>query len=54
MLHTIKTSNMLFYFDPMVKFSNGHTTDARHHLDVTREDILWQMLSCCGLTFFYV
>ena len=26
----------------------------RHHLDVTWEDILWQMLSCCGLTFFYV
>ena len=23
-------------------------------LDVTREDILWQMLSCCGLTVFYV
>ena len=23
-------------------------------LDVTWEDILWQMLSCCGLTFFDV
>ena len=29
-------------------------TDDVITLDVTWEDILWQTLSCCGLTFFYV
>ena len=61
MLHTTKTSNMLFYFNPIMKschsnknpyFSNGHVTDDVITLDVTWEDILWQILSCCGLTFY--
>ena len=29
-------------------------TDDVMTLDVTWEDILWQMLSSCGLTVFYV
>ena len=28
-------------------------TDDVVTLDVTWEDILWQMLSCCGLTGFF-
>ena len=36
------------------EFGNSHVTDNVITLDVTWEDILWQMLSCCGLTFFYV
>ena len=30
-----------------------HVTDDVITLDVTWEDILWQMLSCCGLTVFW-
>ena len=29
-------------------------TDNVNTLDVTGEYTLWQMLSCCGLTVFYV
>ena len=29
-------------------------TDDLITLDVTWEDILWQMLSCCGLTFLNI
>ena len=33
----------------------SHLTDDVITLDVTWDDILWQMfISCCGLTFFYV
>ena len=31
-----------------------HVTADVINVDVTWEDILWQMLSCCGLTFLYV
>ena len=34
-------------------FGNSHVTDDLITLDVTWEDILWQMLSCDGLTVFY-
>ena len=63
MSQTTKTSNMLFVFNPIMKschsnkktyLGNSHVTDDVITLDVTWEDILWQMLSCCGLTFFYV
>ena len=33
---------------------NSHVTDDVITLDVTCEDILWQMLPRCGLTVFYV
>ena len=36
------------------QFGNSHVTDDVITLDVTWEDILWQMLSSCGLTVFYV
>ena len=36
------------------KFGNSHVTDDVITLYVTWEDILWQVLSCCGPTFFYV
>ena len=35
-------------------FGNSHVNDDAITLDVSWEDILWQMLSCIGLTFFYV
>ena len=63
MPHATKTSNMLFVFNPIMKsshsnkktlFVNNHVTDDVITLAVTWEDVLWQMLSCCGLTFFYV
>ena len=63
MPHTTKTSNMLFAFNPIMKschsnrkskFENSHVTDDIITLYVTWEDILWRVLSCCGLTFFYV
>ena len=63
MLHTTKTSNMLFVFIPIMKsnhsnkktgFRNSHVTDDVMTLGVTWDDILWQMICCCSLTFFYV
>ena len=33
---------------------NSRVNDDAITLDVSWEDILWQMLSCIGLTFFYV
>ena len=63
MPHTTKTSNMLFVFNSLMKschsnqktlFGNSHVTDDVITLDVTWEDILWQMLSCRGLTVFNV
>ena len=36
------------------QFGNSPVIDDVITLDVTWEDISWQMLSCCGLTFFYV
>ena len=54
---------MLFVFNSSLKSCHikkniirklSHVTDDVIALDVTWEDILWQMLSCCGLTFFYV
>ena len=36
------------------KFGNSHVTNDVITLYVTWEDILWQVLSCCGSTFFYV
>ena len=59
----LQTSNMLFVFNSLLKscdnnkkiwFSNDHVTDDIITLGVTWEDILWQMLSPCGLTLFYV
>ena len=63
MAHTTKTSNMLFVFNSLMKschsnkktwFGNSHVTDDVITLDVTWEYILLQMLSCDGLTVFYV
>ena len=39
---------------PFREFGNSYPTDEVITLDVTWEDILWQMLPCCGLSFFYV
>ena len=36
------------------KPKNSHMTDDFITLDETWEEILWHMLSCCGLTVFYV
>ena len=36
------------------KLGNSHVTDDVITLDVTWEVILWQILSCCGLTVLYV
>ena len=57
-----KTSNMLFVFNTIMKschsnqknIGKSHVTDDVITLCVIWEDILWQVLSCCGLTFFYV
>ena len=63
MPHTTKTSNKLFIFNPIMpschsnqktQFGNSPVTDDGITLDATWEDISWQMLSCCGLTFFYL
>ena len=35
-------------------FGNNHVTDDVIILDVTWQDILWQMIPCCGLTVFCV
>ena len=54
---------MLFVFNPIMKsshsnkkskFENSHVTDDVTTLYMTWEDILWQVLTCCGLTFFYI
>ena len=54
---------MLFAFNSLMKpchsnkktqFGNSHVTDNVLTLDVSWEDILWQMLSCCGLAVFWV
>ena len=56
-------SNMLFVFNLLRKschsnkktlFGNSHMADDVITLDMTWEDIFWQMLSCCGLTVFYI
>ena len=61
MPHTTETSNMLFVFNSLMKsfykktkFGNSHVTNDVITLDATWGDILWQMVSCCRLTVFYV
>ena len=58
MAHTAKTSNMLIVFNSLMKsclsnqknlIGKSHVTDDVITLDVTWENILWQMLPC--LTF---
>ena len=63
MPHTTKTSNMLFVFNTTMKpchsnkkskFENSHVPNDVITLYVTWGDILWQVLSCRGRSFFYV
>ena len=42
------------YNNKKTLFGNSQVIDDVITLDVTWKDILWQMLSCCGLTVFYV
>ena len=57
-----RAENMLFVFNSII--TSFHSNEANSAivtqliaiitLNVTWEDILWQMLPCCGLSFFYV
>ena len=50
----MKKNQLEHYFPANFLFRVIKATDDVITLDVTREDIVWQMLFCCGPTVFYV